>query len=218
MSTDTARPSRPSHRRLIAALALGAAGLAVTGSGVYAALTATASNTSAQSVTSGTLSLTMFNNGNGFGQSVSNLAPGDTVNRYVNLTQGSDLDAKALTLGVSAAAANKLTNDAINGLQATVTQCVGGTWTAGTGVCSGTTTILVASTPLSTLAATPASVVAGPVSAGTVLNLKIALTLPDQAETTVNGVAPVGTTIQGLSASLTWTFSETQRTAANTTS
>ena len=42
-------------------------------------------------------------------------------------------------------------------------------------------------------------------------------TLPDQSETTTNGTLPVGT-IQGLSASLRWTFEDAQRASTTTNS
>ncbi len=222
MSAITARHAsarvRPRAPFLIAACAVAAAGLAVTGGGVYAALNATASNTTAQNASSGVLSLTMAANGVGFGHIVSNLAPGDVVNRYVNLSQGAGLDARALTLSVADATPTKLTTDATKGLRVTVTQC-SGTWTvAGAGACTGagaTTTALATSVPLSTLVTTPSTLVAGTITAGSALNLQVSLTLPDQNETTVNGTVPTGT-IQGLSAALTWTFNESQRTATTT--
>ena len=209
--------SRP-NPRLIAAFAVGATGLAVTGGGVYAALNATASNTTAQNATSGILSLTMANNGAGFSQGVANLAPGDVVNRYVTLTQGADLDAKDLALKVTDATPTLLTTDATKGLRVTVRQCVGGDWTvtgAGAGTCAGTSTsVLATNVPLSSLATTPAAL-ASSVAAGSTVKLQLALSLPDQSETTVNGVRPTDS-IQGLSSALTWTFSETQRTATTT--
>jgi hypothetical protein len=67
---------------------------------------------------------------------------------------------------------------------------------------------------LSSLATTPAAL-ASSVAAGSTVKLQLALSLPDQTETTVNGVRPAGS-IQGLSAALTWTFSETQRLATTT--
>jgi len=213
----TRSASRP-NPRLIAAFAVGAAGLAITGGGVYAALNATASNTTAQNATSGVLSLTMAPNGAGFSQGVSNLAPGDVVNRYVTLTQGADLDAKDLALKVTDATPTLLTTDATKGLRVTVRQCVGGDWTvtgAGAGTCAGTSTsVLATNVPLSSLATTPAAL-ASSVAAGSTVKLQLALSLPDQTETTVNGVRPTDS-IQGLSSALTWTFSETQRTATTT--
>jgi spore coat-associated protein N len=215
----TRSASRP-NPRLIAAFAVGAAGLAITGGGVYAALNATASNTTAQNATSGILSITMTNNGTGFSQGVSNLAPGDVVNRYVTLTQGADLAGKDLTLAVSDGTATPtlLTTSATKGLRVTVTQCVGGDWTVtGAGSCTGTgatTSILATNVPLSSLATTPAAL-ASAVAAGSTVKLQLALSLPEQTETTVNGARPADS-IQGLSSALTWTFSETQRTATTT--
>jgi spore coat-associated protein N len=217
MSETPTRSVRRPNPRLLAAFAVGAAGLAITGGGVFAALNATA--TAAQNATSGILSLTMAPNGTGFGQAVSNLAPGDVVNRYVDLTQGADLDGKDLTLAVADATPTLLTTSATKGLRVTVTQC-SGAWTPGTGAgsCSGTATPLLTNATLSALTTAPASVKAGTNAAGSTVNLQIALSLPDQAETTVNGVpnVPVGTSIQGLSSALTWTFGETQRTATTT--
>lgn len=210
----TRSASRP-NPRLIAAFAVGAAGLAITGGGVYAALNATASNTTAQNATSGILSLEMTNEA-GFTQAVSNLAPGDTVNRYVTLQQGADLAGQNLSLGVKAAPSTKLTNDDIKGLHVTVTRCVGGTWTtSGAGTCSGTTQELAPKTPLKTLLTSPATLIQGSIEAGSSFNLQVSLTLPDQDETTINGDVPANS-IQGLSSALTWTFSETQRITTTT--
>lgn len=227
MSAAIPGPSRRPRASLITAVAVGAAGLAITGGGVYAALTATATNTTAQSAKSGVLSLTMGNNGAGFSQPISNLAPGDVVNRYVTLTQGPDLAGKNLTLAVTDATPTPLTSDATRGLRATITQC-SVPWVPGTGACDGTSSVLsaVSDKPLSTLTPTsPATVVKTDVAANSVLNLKVSLSLPDQNEVTVNGGPANGGTIttndgmasiQGLSSSLTWTFSETQRTATVT--
>lgn len=213
-----ASASRRPSPRLIAAFAIGAAGLAITGGGVYAALNATASNTTAQSASTGILSLTMANDGAGFSQAVSNLAPGDVVNRYVTLTQGANLDGKDLTLKVADATPTLLTTDATKGLRVTVTQCVGGDWTVtGAGVCTGTnatTTALATAVSLKSLSET-AQRLSDSVAAGSTVKLQLSLSLPEQTETTVNGVRPTGS-IQGLSSSLTWTFSETQRAAATT--
>ena len=72
---------------IISAATLG--GAALVSSSVFAALTATAANTSAQTVTSGTLQLTQVASGSassaGFTSQISNIAPGDTVNRHIDL-------------------------------------------------------------------------------------------------------------------------------------
>jgi hypothetical protein len=59
--------------------------------------------------------------------------------------------------------------------------------------------------------------IAGAIQSGNVAHLQITTQLPDQNETTVNGNLPA-TTIQGQSATLTYTFGETQRTATTTNS
>ncbi|NKX53854.1 TasA family protein [Arthrobacter mobilis] len=204
---------RPGRGRLVAATAVGALGLAVTVGGVYASLNATAFNATAQDVGSGTLELTMANNGTGFSQQIADLAPGDRVNRYVSLTQDGSLGGRNLTLSVSDATPTKLTTDATNGLKVTVSACTGGTWNATDGTCSGTVQPLLGSTALASLASTPAAVLSGPLAAGSVTHLQMSLVLPDQTETTVNGTLPANT-IQGLSAKLTWTFTEQQREAS----
>lgn len=207
--------TRPGRLRLAAAIAVGTLGLAITVGGVYASLNATAFNATAQDVGSGTLELTMTNNGTGFSQQIADLAPGDTVNRYVSLTQDGSLDGRNLTLSVRDATPTKLTTDATDGLKVTISVCTGGTWNATDGTCSGLAEPLLGSTALASLASTPETVLEGPLAAGSVTHLQMSLILPDQTETTVNGTPPANT-IQGLSAKLTWTFTEQQRAASTT--
>lgn len=192
-------------------------GLALTVGAAFALLDATAFNTTAQTVSSGTLELALADNGAGFTTAIANLAPTDVVNRYVDITNTGTLDGKALTLTVTDATPTKLTTDLTNGLHATISQCTGGTWAPGTGVCSGTTTALVSGVALKTLATTPSTLIAGAMTAATAVHLQVSITLPDQVETTTNGVLPAST-IQSLSASITWTFNETQRAGTTTNS
>ena len=208
--------TRHSKRRLVAAAGIAVGGLVLTGGGVLAGLNATAFNTTAQTVGSGTLQLVLSNNGAGFTTAVNNLAPGDTVNRYVNLANSGTLDATALTLKVTDTTATntKLTTDAGNGLNVTVSTCPTA-WSASAGTCASTATS-VFSTPVATLKTT-ASTVAASVAAGGNAFLKVSLVLPDQNETTTNGTPPTST-IQGLSATLVFTFNEVQRAATTTNS
>jgi hypothetical protein len=211
------------NRRTAVAAIVAAAGLTLTGVGVYAGLNAIATNTTPQTVTSGTLKLTMANNGVGFSQNVANIAPNDVVNRFVDLSNGGTLDAQALTLSVADATPSKLTTDATNGLHVTVLACTTAAWVVNAVTNSATCadiagpTTVVSNAPLATISSTPASLVAGAVAAGNVYHYEISLTLPNQSETTTNGTLPGGT-IQGLSSSLTWTFNEAQRTGTTTTS
>lgn len=214
---EHAQPSRTIRTRTILIASCAAGGLALTGAGVYAGLNAVATGT--QAVSSGTLSLVLANEtGSTFSGAVSNMAPGDVANRFVNLTNGTTLAAQNLTLKVQGAGTTLLTTSATKGLAVTVTSC-STSWTVTSGVASctgGTTSVVMASTPVATLSTTPGAV-QSTVATGAVLHLQVTLTLPDQTETTTNGTPP-GSTIQGLSDTLTYTFSEAQRTAVTTNS
>src|SRR3954453_14931866 len=92
---------RVTPARLALAGGVAIAGLTLTGMAVFAGLNAEAKNTTAQSVDSGTLQLTYADNGAGFASSVANMAPGDVVNRYVDVTNGGSLDGQSLTLAAT---------------------------------------------------------------------------------------------------------------------
>lgn len=203
---------------IVAAAALG--GTALVSSSVFASLSATATST-AQSVTTGTLKLTSADAGNGFTTAISNMAPGDVQNRYVTYTNSGLLDAQGLNLSIADTGASLLTTDGTKGLQVTVTGC-SVAWTTATGVCGGTTasvagTDLLASTSLFGLKTTPGVINSGAITAGTIKYYKFAIAMPNTVETTLNGVLPGGT-VQGLSASITWTLTENQKAAVTTNS
>jgi len=206
--------TRPSVWRPLGAASIAGVALTLTGSGLWAGLTATA-RSPAQQVSSGTLSITLADNGSGFTQPITSIAPGDVVNRYVTLTSGGTLAAQRLTLGLTSSATNTLIGSGAGALRLTVTSC-STSWATTTGVCTGgTTATLLAATPLGSVIATPSVLVPGTIAAGALTRLQISLALPDADETTTNGVAPAGS-IQGLSTSLTYTFAQVQRTATTT--
>ena len=203
--------------RTVAAAAFAIAGLSLTGVGVYAGLTADATNTTAQSVESGTLKLTMpgETGAASFTGDIANLAPGDTTNRFISLTNGGTLAGKNLGLKVVDAGGTVLSTSASKGLSVTVTRC-SVAYVPATGLCAGTESTYLAKSSLSTLGSRTAF--AGPVNpaAGAAMSLKVSVTL-DGTENVVNGALPTGTT-QGLTASLTYTFSEDQRDGVTTNS
>jgi hypothetical protein len=119
--TNVNKAVRRSGTRIALASAFAMGVLGLVGAGVYAGLNATATGT--QTVTSGTLSLVVTTEaGAGFGQTFSNMAPGDVHNSYVTLTNGATLAAQNLTLAVSPGTANELSS-AAKGLTVTVTGC-----------------------------------------------------------------------------------------------
>lgn len=201
----------------------GLGGTSLVSSSVFASLTATASNTSGGSVQTGTLSLTQASAtapaSGGFTTAITGMAPGDTVNRYIDLTNGGSINAGGMTLGIAASPSNVLTTNGTTGLQVVVDECSIAWSTVTPGVCSGTTTHNLLSTPAATLT-TPQTFTPSTLTASaTPLHLKISISLPAGSEITVNGVSNAGVnTVQGLTTALTWTFTETERTATTTNS
>lgn len=200
-------------------VALSLAGISLLSASIYASLTATTSNTSGGSVNTGTLKLTQAASGvtgitGGFTTPITAMAPGDTVNRYINLTNGGTLDGAVLTLSTSASPSNALTTDGTNGLQVTVNECTVD-WTA-SGTCTGTQTTALASGSLLSLGTAKTMSVTS-LASSAVNHLQISLNLPAGSEVTTNGALPSGT-VQGLTTAITWTFLETLRTNTTTNS
>jgi spore coat-associated protein N len=197
-------------------------GLTLVSSSVFASLSATAFNTSPTSVTAGTLSLIQANNGSGFTTVITGFAPGDTVNRFVDYTNNGTLDAQGLTLSIADSVTSTLTGDGTKGLQVAVSQC-SVAWTPATGACSGITTgpwpstaLALKTTPLS-LPVIPLTPANANILAGVTEHLKFGLSLLAGSEVTINGVLPIGT-VQGTTASITWTLTESERNATITNS
>lgn len=204
---------------IVAAAALG--GTSLISGNVFAALSASAFNTTPQSVSTGTLSLIETNSvvvgiTGGFTTPISSMAPGDTVNRYIDLTNNGTLDETNTTISLAGSTPiNTLDSDTIKGLQITIRECTVA-WT-NAGVCSGATTVALASTPAATLVSTPTLMNLASTLSGRVARLQVSIALPTGSEVTTNGVLPVGT-VQNLTTGLVWTFLEQQRVATNTNS
>lgn len=216
------------HPGKFALVLVGVGGLALTAGGVFTVLNATATNTTAQSVNSGTLKMALNDNGDGINNTVpiANMKPGDIVNRFIELDNTGTLTGTALSLKVTAGSNNLLSTDAVRGLTVGLVGC-SVAWTTNDGTCGGTTTPVLAATPLTTLAAVTPTLLTG--NLADPLNLKVAITLPDQGECNVNNQASAGylddcTTaltggsIQGLTNALTFKFQETQQAAGTTNS
>ena len=186
--------TKPTARKVVGSLGVIGAAAAVAGMGTFGSFTASTSPVST-TVSTGTLSINLTQQGYAIPVSTNNFVPGDTLTRAVNLTNGgSPFSAIALS---TAAAPSLLTTDLTNGLQMAVKSCPvawtqGGTASAPTYSCSGTTTNLGS----------------GPISGSLQLNglnslaaggtdyLTFAISLPTTADNT----------FQGKSAALTLTF------------
>ena len=202
---------------IVVAAAIG--GTAMVSSNVFAALTATATNLSGGSVTTGTLKLEYSASGGSgaFSTAITGLGPGDTVNRYIDLTNTGTLDGETPTVQIASSDSNTLVNDGTKGLQLSIRACSVAWTQTGAGTCSGTETVVLASTPAATLKNAAANITLPSVLASGVNRLKLTISLPAGSENTVNGVLPVGT-VQGLTAALQWSFVIQERTATNTSS
>lgn len=206
--------------RLIAGAVMALSAAAIIGQGVLAGLNATAFNTVAENVNSGTLKLSLSNNGVGFSQSINNLAPGDVVNRYVTLKNDGTLDAINLSLKTTQTGDPTLISDGVGGssnqaLRLTVSSCPVA-WNPIDGSCNGTPSQEIAPSTLSALA-NETNLTSGAMASGAFKYLKISLQLPDQNETTINGVLPANT-VQGKSVAITYNFDFEQRLATSTNS
>jgi hypothetical protein len=216
------RPENDRRRtRTLVAASFGVGALALTGSGVFASITAEATNATPKSVDSGTLKLEMTTSGAALSTAITNMAPGDIENRFVALTNSGTLDGKNLGFAVTTGAANALNNSTTKGLSVSVSRCTG-PYIATTGFCSaavatpavaGVETTMVTKTSVVSLGTRTAFGVSDP-APGATYNLKLSVHL-DGTETVTNGVLPAGT-MQNLSTTLTYTFSEDQRTATTT--
>lgn len=188
-------------------------------SSAFAALTATAFNPGGTgSVAVGTLKLIQAASSvpgitGGFATAISAVAPGDTVNRYVDLTNSGTLDGSTMTLRLTPDVVNALTSNATSGLQITIVQC--SVAYTNVGACSGSETAVVTSTATALVAGdTSISLTSTSFLSGAISHLKISIALPAGTEVVENGVLPPGT-LQGLTVALTWKFTEALR--ANTT-
>ena len=192
--------------RGIAIAFIGGVLLLVTGPSVFAVLNAQTSNTKPSA---------------GFSTSIDNLAPNDSVNRYIDLTNSGSIDSRGLTLAIASTGTASLITDGSDrittrALRVTVTSCVA-EWEQEKGICSGKEGAVtqIKSAPLSDFAKPQAF--ADSILAAAGLHLQIQTELPDQVEMTTNGRLPENTVQKG-SVDLTYTFAETQRTGLSTNS
>jgi spore coat-associated protein N len=192
---------------LSAALLLLAAGMAALGA--YATFTGSASVS--HTISSGTVTIALGSTGastNRLNVNATNIAPGDTIQRSVDLSNTGSLDLSSVTLTTAASPSSLLDSDGTNGLQMVIDRCASA-WTesgvspAFTYSCSGGSTNIVASR------AVVGSNVSLPglstLSTGGADHLLVTLTLPSAA----------GNTFQGLSSTISYTFTGTQRAATN---
>jgi spore coat-associated protein N len=182
--------------------------LAGVGGAAFAAFSATTS--ASQNIGSGTMAFVDIST-DGAGQRLSvgasEIAPSDTIQRAVTLTNSGTVAMASATLTTAASTSSALDTDTTNGLQMTIDKCSvawteGGTAPAYTYTCGGTTTSVLASTPVigANLALSNLDV-----GAAATNNLRVTLTLPSTA----------GNTFQDLDSVIQYTFDGQQRAGTN---
>jgi spore coat-associated protein N len=199
-----------SYRRklaLSAALLLLAAGLVALGA--YATFTGSASVS--QTISSGTVTIALGATGastNRLNVNATDIAPGDTIQRSVDLSNTGTLDLASVTLTTTASPSSLLDSDATNGLQMVISRCVSA-WTesgsspAFTYTCSGGSTTVVSSRAvIGTNVSLPGL---STLTSGGTDHLLVTLSFPSSA----------GNTFQGLSSTISYTFTGTQRAATS---
>lgn len=201
--------ARPTTHKLLATVAVLGAAASIAGLGTYATWTSTTSEN--HTISSGTVTIALGAQGaatNRLNVGASGLAPGDTVQRSVDLTNSGSIDLASVTLTTSAPTTSSLLDtDATNGLQMVIDKC-SVAWTESgppyTYTCTGGTTssvlasraVVGSNLSLSNLVAT---------TPGQTDHLRVTLTLP----------AGAPNTLQNQSSTIVYAFTGTQRTATS---
>jgi spore coat-associated protein N len=197
------------RRKLLVSLAVISAAASVAGLGTFA--TFTSSTSASQSVSSGTVTIALGATGastNRLTVGASNIAPGDTIQRSVDLIDSGSIDLASITLTTNASASSLLDTDATDGLQMVIDRCSnawteGGTAPAYTYTCSGATSTVLASRAIigSNLALSNLSALTN----GVTDHLRVTLTFPSTAPNS----------FQNQSSTVQYTFTGTQRAGTN---
>jgi len=200
------RYPRSASKVLLSLAAVGAAA-GMAGMGTFATFTSTAS--ASHTVSTGTVTLALGATGsvtNRLNINATGVAPGDTMQRSVDLTNSGSVDMASITLTSTATASSALDTDATNGLQLVIDKCSvawteSGSSPAFTYTCGGSTSSVLASRAvigsnlsLSNLTST---------TAGSTDHLRFTITLPTTA----------GNSFQNLTSTISYAFTGTQRNA-----
>lgn len=193
--------------KVAASFAVVGVAAAVAGLGTFA--TFTSSTSALNTVATGTVVIALGATGaqtNRLDINAADVAAGDTIQRSVDLINSGSIDLSGVTLTTTALPSSLLDTDATDGLQMVIDSC-SVPWTESgppyTYVCGGVTSPVLATGPV--IGATQALGNLAALTAGTTDHLRITLTLPGTA----------GNTFQGLTSTVLYEFTGTQRTATD---
>ena len=189
-------------RKVVGSLGVLGTAAAVAGLGTFGGFTDSTTPV-ATTIQSGTLSIDVSQQGYAVPVTTAGFLPGDSLTRAVNLVNDGNSALGSVTLNSAATASSVLTTDVVNGLQLTVKKCSvawtqGGTAQAPTYTCSGTETLVGTGPAVTSMSVNGAAAL----NAGGTDYLTFSISLPTSADNT----------FQGKSASLSLTFTGTQRT------
>ncbi|MDA8381238.1 MAG: TasA family protein [Actinomycetota bacterium] len=193
--------------KIALAATLCAAGAALAFQGAFAEWTSGATG-GPQSISTGTVTIALGATGaktNRLTVNATNVAPGDTIARSVDLSNVGTLNLASVTLGISAKPSSTLDTDGTNGLQVSISSCSVAWSESGppyTYTCSGTTSSVL-STSVSALESSAAPLDGlNALTAGGTDHLVVTLTLPTSAPSSM----------EGLTSTLSYNFTGTQAT------
>jgi predicted ribosomally synthesized peptide with SipW-like signal peptide len=195
------------RRKLLVSLAVISAAASVAGLGTFA--TFTSSTSASQSVSSGTVTIALGATGastNRLTVGASNIAPGDTIQRSVDLIDQGTINLASVTLTTSATTSSVLDTDGTNGLQMVIDKCSQAWTEAGppyTYTCGGSTSSVLTSRAAIQTGVTLSNL--SSLTAGNTDHLRVTLTFPSGA----------GNSFQNKSSTIQYTFTGTQRAATD---
>jgi spore coat-associated protein N len=201
------RRRRSRGQKLLLTIALLGAAASIAGLGTFA--TFTSSTSASHTVSSGTVTIALGATGastNRLNVDATAIAPGDTIQRSVDLIDQGTINLASVTLTTSATTSSVLDTDATNGLQMVIDKCSQAWTEAGppyTYTCGGSTSTVLSSRAVIQTGMTLSNL--SSLTAGSTDHLRVTLTFPSGA----------GNSFQNKSSTIQYTLTGTQRTATD---
>jgi spore coat-associated protein N len=196
----------PARKLLLTAAVLGATA-SIAGLGTFA--TFTSSTSASHTVSSGTVTIALGATGastNRLNVDATAIAPGDTIQRSVDLINQGTLNLASVTVTTQATTSSVLDTDATNGLQMVIDKCSQAWSEAGppyTYTCGASTSTVLSSRAVIQSGVSLSNLSA--LTAGNTDHLRVTLTFPSGA----------GNSFQNKSSTIQYTFTGTQRAATD---
>ena len=201
------RRRRSPGRKLLLTIAVLGAAASIAGLGTFA--TFTSSTSASHTVSSGTVTIALGATGastNRLNIDATAIAPGDTIQRSVDLIDQGTINLASVTLTTSATTSSVLDTDGTNGLQMVIDKCSQAWTEAGppyTYTCGGSTSSVLSSRAVIQTGVALSNL--SSLTAGNTDHLRVTLTFPSGA----------GNSVQNKSSTIQYPFTGTQRAATD---